>query len=206
MPASRSRCSWLFSMPKFGLALLLIAALAACSTNRTTATPAEVAAAAHVNPEPPFVALLTMVNSKSDFGEHSALVINGSQMVIYDPAGSFQEERVGLVRAEDVLYGMRPELVDYYNSYHARFGYYVRMQRLDISAEEAEALIAGVQARGAVPQLYCANAVSDVLNDLPRFSTIRTTFAPGGIMNRFGRIDGVVTTDIVEDDVGQNYR
>jgi len=193
-------------MPKFTLALLLLVALSACSTNRTTATPAEVAAARHVEPSAPFVALLTMVNSESEFGEHSALVINGRQMVIYDPAGSFQEERVGLVRAEDVLYGVRPELVSYYNSYHARNGYFVRMQQIYITVEEANALIAGVQARGAVPQLTCGIAVSDVLNDLPRFASIRTTIMPGGVMRRFGRIDGVVTTDIIEDDVGQNYR
>jgi len=204
--ASQLPYSWLFLVPKYVIALVLLAALTACTTNKTTATPAEVVAARHVEPTPPFVALLTMVNSKSGAGEHSALVINGSQMVIYDPAGSFQEERVGLVRAEDVLYGVRPELVSYYNSYHARNGYFVRMQRLDISAVEAEQLIAGAQARGAVPQLTCGIAVSDILNDLPRFSNIRTTIVPGGVMRRFGQIDGVVATDIIEDDVGQNYR
>lgn len=193
-------------MPKYVLALALLAALTACTTNKTTATPAEVMAARHVEATPPFVALLTMVNSKSGAGEHSALVINGSQMVIYDPAGSFREDRVGLVRAEDVLYGVRPELVSYYNSYHARNGYFVRMQQLDISAAEAEQLIAGAQARGAVPQLTCGIAVSDILNDLPRFSNIRTTIAPGGVMRRFGQIDGVIASDIIEDDIGQNYR
>ncbi|MGR3722659.1 hypothetical protein [Abyssibius alkaniclasticus] len=193
-------------MPRLILAFVVLAGLSACSINRTTATPAEVSAAAFVNPAPPFVAVLTMMNSKSDFGEHSALVINGSQMVIYDPAGSFQEERVGLVRAEDVIYGVRPEIVDYYNSYHARNGYYVRMQRLDITAEEAEVLIAKAEARGAVPQLVCANATSDILNDLPRFSSINNTYFPGAVMRRFGRIEGVETTDIIEDDIGQNYR
>lgn len=193
-------------MPRLALAIALLASLAACATNRTTATPAEITAARSVQGPPPTVALLTMVNSKSGFGEHSALVINGSQMVIYDPAGRFEEERVGLVRAEDVLYGVTPDLVAYYNSYHARFGYFVRMQQVNISLQEAEALIAGVQARGAVPQLVCGTAVSDVLNDLPRFSSIPTTFLPGGIMRRFAQIEGVTTTDIIEDDVGQNYR
>ncbi|MEX0970096.1 MAG: hypothetical protein WD046_06595 [Paracoccaceae bacterium] len=193
-------------MPKLLLALVLLAGLSACATNRTTATQAEITAVRHVETAPPFVALLTMVNSKSDFGEHSALVINGSQMVIYDPAGSFEEGRVGLVRAEDVLYGVTPDLVGYYNSYHARHGYYVRMQQVNISPEEADALIAGVQARGAVSQLQCGTAVSDVLNDLPRFSTIRTTILPGGIMRRMAQIEGVESTDIVESDSGQNYR
>ena len=181
-----------------GSALLL----AAC-VNNTVAPPEDIAAMRFESAEAPFVSLITMVNDKSNGGEHSALLINGSQQILYDPAGTFRHSRVR--RSEDIMYGMTEGLNDYYNSYHARFGYFVQVQKLAISLEQADAMIARAQAEGAVPKLTCGRATSDILNDFPQFAHIRTTYFPGRIMKKFGAIDGVQTTIIREDDIGQNY-
>ena len=183
-----------------GLSLLV----AGCAGNSGTAPVEEISAAQYNNPEPASVSLITMVNSRSEFGEHSALLINGSQQIIYDPAGTFRHSE--LPRRDDVVYGITPRFARYYNSYHARFGYYVKVQTLEISRAQADQMIAAAQARGHVGKLSCANAVSDVLNDFPQFSNVRNTFFPGAIMKRVAENDAVNTTIIREDDIGQNYR
>lgn len=177
---------------------------AGCASNSGTALPAEIAAAEVSVPAPASVSLITMVNEKTGGGEHSALLINGSQQIIYDPAGTFRHSQ--LPRRDDVVYGITPRFASYYNSYHARFGYYVKVQTLEISRTQADAMIAAAQARGHVPKLFCATAISDVLNDFPQFADIPVTFFPGAIMKRVARIDAVDTLIIREDDIGQNYR
>jgi len=193
-------------MRAFTAVFLLAASLfiTGCAGNSGRALPEEIAAAqAHV-PAPASISVITMVNAKSGGGEHSALLINGSQQIIYDPAGTFRHSQ--LPRRDDVVYGITPRYADYYNSYHARFGYYVKVQTLEISLAQADAMIAAAQARGHVPKLFCATAISDVLNDFPQFADIPVTFFPGAIMKRVALIDAVNTVIIREDDIGQNYR
>lgn len=177
---------------------------ASCANNSGTAPAEEISAAQFTNPAPASISVLTMVNSRGGGGEHSALLINGSQQVIYDPAGTFRHSQ--LPRRDDMVYGITPRFADYYNSYHARFGYFVRVQTLDVSREEADAIIASAQRRGHVGKLFCASAVSDVLNDFPQFSGVRNTLFPGAIMKRVAEIPAVVTTEVHENDIGQNYR
>ncbi len=193
-------------MRLFTAAVLLGVSLfvAGCAGNSGTAPAEEISAAAFVNPAPASVSLITMVNARSEFGEHSALLINGSQQVIYDPAGSFRHSQ--LPRRDDMVYGITPRFASYYNSYHARFGYYVKVQTLQISREQADAMIVAAQARGHVPKLFCASAISDVLNDFPQFSDIPVTFFPGAIMRRVGENNAIETLIVREDDIGQNYR
>jgi len=193
-------------MRAFTAVLLLGASLfiTGCAGNSGSALPAEIAAAQAHLPAPASISLITMVNAKSGGGEHSALLINGSQQIIYDPAGTFRHSQ--LPRRDDVVYGITPRFAEYYNSYHARFGYYVKVQTLQISLEQANAMIAAAQARGHVPKLFCATAISDVLNDFPQFADIPVTFFPGAIMKRVALIDAVDTVIIREDDIGQNYR
>lgn len=175
-----------------------------CASNSGTAPAEEISAAQFTNPAPASVSLLTMVNDRSGGGEHSALLINGSQQVIYDPAGTFRHSQ--LPRRDDMVYGITPQFASYYNSYHARFGYYVQVQTLDISREQADQMIAASQARGHVGKLFCANAISDVLNDFSQFSEVRDTFFPGAIMKRVAAIEEIDTVIVREDDIGQNYR
>ena len=166
--------------------------------------PAVVSSRAYVSEEAPFVALLTMVNENGNSGEHSGILINASQTVLYDPAGSFRYEQQ-LARSRDIHYGMSPTMVDYYQRYHARFGYYVVTQKIYISAEEAEALFRKANEIGTTGQLRCGLSASSVLNSIPRFANIPTTYWPGKIMNAMAEVSGIETSYTRENDVGQNY-
>lgn len=69
-------------------ALAAAALLAGCEVY-TPADPEAIARARYVSPEPPSITLLSMVDVASGRSAHSALLINGSQQVLYDPAGTF---------------------------------------------------------------------------------------------------------------------
>ncbi len=185
--------------------ILLLPVLAACAspTASTSGSPAEIANAAYVSPNPPSITLLTMVNTATGTGEHSAILINGSQQVIYDPAGTFRHSTAP--RADDVNYGMHPGLVRVYKSFHARFGYHVVSQEMQVSREFADRVLARAIEVGTTPKLFCANSTSQVLNTFPEFAAIPTTFYPGKLMNRFSELAGVVTTYTFEEDEGKNY-
>ncbi len=184
------------------IVILMMTVLAACADHEND-DPVMVAAKAYVSDEPPYVELLTMVNESGDFGEHSGILINASQTVLYDPAGSFRYPE--LARARDIHYGMSPRMVDYYKRYHARFGYYVVSQRVYLTAEEAEFLFQKANEIGTTGQLRCGLSASSVLNALPRFSGVPTTYWPGKIMEAMAEIPGVETGYTYERDVGQNY-
>lgn len=185
--------------------IISLVILSACVSEAEKAPPAsskQIADAIYVSSEPTSVTLLTMVNENGDFGEHSGLLINASQQVLYDPAGTFRHSTAP--HARDVNYGMHPGLVQYYKSYHARRGYYVVTQEIEVTPEIAELIFQRSIAQGTTSKLHCGISISSVLNGLPMFADIPTTYYPGKIMNGFGAVSGVDTTYVYEDDEGQN--
>lgn len=156
--------------------------------------------AAYVHGGPPSLTLLTMVNNRSGSGGHSALMVNGAQRVIFDPAGSFRPDWV--VEHGDVLYGMTDRNVFYYKSAHSRNSHHVMSQEITVSPEVAEQALRLVQARGEVSQVYCANATSDILRQLPGFQDIGVTFFPNRLAADFGARPGVVTDRLYQNDEG----
>ena len=64
------------------------------------------------------VTLITVLSTREGSGVHSALMVNGDQRVIFDPAGSLSH--VSLAERGDVLYGANPAIVDSYIDYHTR--------------------------------------------------------------------------------------
>ncbi len=187
---------------RFLLFVALGAVLSACADPSSDPV-AQIQARAYVNPEPASITLYTVVNAQGDFGEHTGMVINASQQVLWDPAGSFRS--VNLARSQDVFYGMTPYMVAYYTSYHARFGYYVVAQKLEVPPEVAEAVFRRAVARGATGKLRCTIAASSVLSGVDMFADIPVTLFPGKLMEEFGKIPGVVTTITRENDTGKNY-
>ena len=76
-----------------------------------------------------------MINNNSEAGAHSSIMINApSQRVIFDPAGSVRAKY--LVESDDVLYGITPRIEDFYERAHARETYRVRIQRIEVPADE----------------------------------------------------------------------
>ncbi len=184
------------------ISLVVLMACEGSERNAPIASSMEIQAAAYVSPLPNSITLLTMVKASGDFGEHSGILINASQQVLYDPAGTFRHSTSP--NARDVNYGMHPAMVDYYKSYHARYGYYVVAQEIQVSPEIAELVFQRAIAQGETAKLRCGIAVSSVLNGLPMFADIPTTYYPGKIMDSFAEVPNVSTTYVYEDDDGQN--
>ncbi len=162
----------------------------------------QIAAARYVSPEPPSVTLMSMVNTKSGRSEHSGLLINGSQQVLYDPAGTFTHP--DLPRRGDIHYGMTPRYVDYYERYHARFDYFVEAQKVPLTRAQADQLIANAQARGQSMKMTCGLDVADVLQPVPPFQSVRKTLFPQGLRDDFEHLPDVRDSYVYENDVGQN--
>jgi hypothetical protein len=181
--------------------LVAALALSGCEVYRP-ADPDDIARARYRSEEPASVTLLSMVNAESGRSAHVGLLINGSQQVLYDPAGTFTHP--DLPRRGDVHYGMTPRFVDYYERYHARFDYFVEAQRVPVSRAEADQLIANAEARGQVMKMQCAIAAADVLQPVPRFAQVHKSFLPEALREDFAAMAGTETHYVYESDIGKN--
>lgn len=188
-------------MMRLLLALAALAVLAGCEFY-TPATPDAIDAARYESSDAPSVTLVSMVNKSSGRSAHSGLLINGSQQVLYDPAGTFTHP--DLPRASDVHYGMTPRFVDYYERYHARFDYFVEAQKVPVTRAQADAIIANAQAQGKTMKMQCAVAAAAVLRPVPPFEDVRTSVFPEALREDFAAMPGVTTRYITESDVGKN--
>ena len=185
--------------------LLLVMAgviLTGCGGKSIWASDELVAQRRYVTGEKPYLMLKTMINNRTGSGGHSALVINGSELIMYDPAGrwshSWAPER------NDVLFGMEPALMEQYDSFHARSTHHVVSQKIYVSPEVAEKARQLVFAAGPSPDAHCANNTSRILRQLPGFGGIKQTWFPAKLMKSFAKLPGVTTTKVYENDIGQN--
>ena len=178
-------------MRKALLCLSLPLALAACGAEPVWAPDEAVARARYVSNEPTSLTLYTVVSKRNGTGGHSALMINASQRVLFDPAGSF---KVGSVpERNDLLYGITERMRKLYIDYHARDTYYVLAQTILVSPAVAEQALREAQSYGAVNKAFCGNSVSDILKDLPGFENTPRTFSPVRISEAFAAHPGVMT-------------
>jgi hypothetical protein len=185
-------------------ALGLILALSACGgADNEFASDAEVAQARYVHDGPPSVTLFTVVGAGGGAGAHSALLINASERVMFDPAGSWHHP--SLPERHDVHFGMTPKMVDFYVDYHARVTYDVVEQTVPVSPGVAQLLYQRALANGATPKALCANDLSAVLRGVPGFESIPQTFGPKQIMKAFGALPGATTRVITDDDDNENH-
>lgn len=104
--------------------------LSACTAREVWAPDTLVSQYIYREEGPKYLTLYTMKNVGSDNGAHSALLINASQRVIFDPAGSWEQEQ--MPERNDVLFGVSPRLESYHVSFHARVTYYVVGQRIPV--------------------------------------------------------------------------
>ena len=183
------------------VAMLLVALLASCAQTRTEdASPERVAAVRYVPAGPPKLTLITVVNNRTGSGGHTALMVSGSEQVIFDPAGSFQHPDIP--KRQDVIYGVSPGWFAAYKSAHARDTYHVVTQEMTVTPEQAESALQLVKSNGAVGSAFCANATSSLLRQVPGFSEIRTTFYPVNLQNQIAARPGVRTDRYYENDAG----
>lgn len=187
-------------MRKVILCLLLPLVLMGCGVKSEWASDEFVERVAYREPGPATLTLVTMINNRSGSGAHTALVINASQRVIWDPAGSFAHSRIP--ERNDVIYGINPEAYGVYKSAHARETYHVVMQEITVAPEVAEKAFALARKMGPVGQAQCTSSTASLLSQLPGFENVGSHMFPKKLMDSFANYPGVKTDKVFENDAG----
>lgn len=177
-------------------------ALAACTAEPKWASDEAVAARVYRHNAPPSITLYTVVNTRSNEGAHSALLINGSQRLIFDPAGTWYHP--SLPERNDVHFGMEPSAVAFYEDYHARETFDVVVQTLEVSPEKAELALRLVQENGAVSKTQCTNSITRILRQIDGFESIPQTWYPIKAMEAFATLPNVETRIVRDDSADDN--
>jgi hypothetical protein len=190
-------------MLRLVLSLVAVLGLAACGAEPKWAPEEQVQAARYVEGAPTYITLYTVINKSSGSGAHSAILVNGSERVIFDPAGTWRHPR--LPERNDVHFGMTDKALAFYIDYHARKTYDVVEQKIYVSPEVAELVLAKVKAYGAVPKAMCTNATSGILRSVPGFESMPQTWYPKKLSDAFGQLPGVSARLITDDDDDSNH-
>jgi len=181
------------------VSLLALTVLGGCAAQpQPNADNATLAAVAYRAPGPPTLTLYTMVSNRTGQGGHTSLMINASERVIFDPAGSFYADVVP--ERDDVLYGITPRVERAYRSSHARSTFHVVVQTVEVTPEQAETAYQLATTNGRVPGVYCAHSTSTLLSKIPGLEPLDVTFYPVKLSDQFGSQPGVVTEKYYEDD------
>ena len=184
------------------IALLAPMVLAACGAEQVWAPEEDVQRAIYRSDAPASITVITVVSNRNGSGGHSSLLINGSQRLIFDPAGTWRHPQVP--ERNDVHFGMKDAAVDFYIDYHARETWHVVRQEVPVSAEVAETVLRRVQAYGAVSKAYCTKANTDILKGLPGFEGVPGTFFPVKLMNYIDTLPGVKRSVVYDDSPANN--
>lgn len=186
------------------LALTLVGALSACGgADNIWASDDAVSNAAYRADGPPTLTLFTVLSNSNDSGAHSALMVNGHERVLFDPAGTWGHARIP--ERHDVHYGITPGVEDFYIDYHARITYRVVRQDIVVSPEVAELAIRLVEQNGAVPKVHCARNVSAILARIPGFEDTPHVWNPRSLREFMSGKPGVTEEVIYDDDPDRNY-
>jgi len=182
--------------------VLALAAIGGCTNEPAVfnGTTAEAEAKVYVPEGPPKLTVFTMINNRTGAGGHSALLVSGSQQVLFDPAGSFAHPAIP--ERGDVHYGMTPAWVQRYKGAHARNTHHVVTQEFVVTPGQAEQALQLVQSKGSVASSFCANATSGILRQIDGFGDIDQTFYPKRLMAQLNTRPGVSTDRYYEDDDG----
>ncbi len=184
------------------LALSLLIFLTACGSKLPWASDERVQKATYFHGGTPSITLLTVINNKSGSGGHTALVVNASERLIYDPAGSFYN--IAAPERADILHGITPDMLNLYLNYHARSDFHVVMQTKNLSAKDAEIVLRTAKNHGASASGFCSVNSSQIIASIPGLGNFPTSFYPVKTMKAFARLSGVTTRRIYQDDVGKN--
>ncbi len=176
--------------------------LAGCGTS-VMAPDAEVARRAYASDGPSSLTLYTVINNRNEDGAHTALLIDGSQRVLWDPAGSFYHPAAP--EQNDLLYGFTPTIQLVYEDYHARETFRIVKQTVPVSRAVADkAMRLAAQAGPAWPAT-CSIKTTGILRQLPGFGSIPSAWYPKRTMRAFADLPGVATRTVTDDDADDNH-
>lgn len=185
------------------LCVVALTVLTACGAEPNWAPQEQVDAVRYVEGPPTYITLYTVVNKRTGSGAHSAILVNASERVIFDPAGTWYHPK--LPERNDVTFGMNDKALAFYIDYHTRITYDTIEQKIYVSPEVAELVLEKVKAYGAVPKAMCTNATSSILRSVPGFESLPHTFYPKVLSKAFGKLPGVTTRVITDDDDDNNH-
>lgn len=187
-------------MRKLLLLLCLPLWLAACGTAEPIWAPDEVVSRSVVpNDGPTRITLVTVVSNRDDAGAHSGLLIDASQRVLFDPAGTFKHPL--MPERNDVHYGVTDLRRDIYLDYHARETHRVVLQSVEVSPAVAELVLRKVQDYGAVPKAQCARSISSILSGVPGFEAVKGTWFPNALSESFANVPGATHQVLRDEDI-----
>ena len=174
--------------------LAVCLALSACAT----ADKDELASVAYRSDAPASATLVTVTAGEGGSGVHSALVINASERVIYDPAGTFSHpdtRRVG-----DVIYGVTDEVLDLFALHNADVWHVATLQTAPLPPRAAETLLERARDNGGALPGFCAISVSEVIDGVPPLAAVEGSMWPGDLREDFAKLPGVRTVEVRDDD------
>jgi hypothetical protein len=177
---------------------LVLAACGGVTREEILAPQSAIDLVAYVHPGPKRLTLMTMKNTGSDNGAHTGLMINASQRVLWDPAGTFGHSTIP--ERNDVHFGITPQIEQLYISFHSRVTFYTLIQELDVTPEVAELAMRLAVANGPTPKAACTTHTSRMLGKLPGLEHIRTGLFPNNLSDQFGQIPGVRSREYRETD------
>lgn len=196
---------------RFVLALCAMAAVSAGAGCAPQPVPSQsvpdaaLAQAVYRHNGPPALTLFTMVNNYNGSGAHTSLMVNGSQRVIFDPAGSFRHPEIAT--RNDVVYGVTPGMEDVYTRFHARKTFHVIVQHVEVAPEVAEDILRRVLQTQPVPRAQCALSTSELLSQTPGLNgAVRSTWFPKQLADQFGQIPGATTRRLYEYDDADRFK
>ena len=185
------------------LAASLPAMLAACGADNIWASDEALRNARYTSAEQPSITLFTVIGIPRGEGGHSAIMINGSQRVIYDPAGSWNHPQIP--ERHDVLYGITDNFKNFYIDYHARATYWVAEETVPVTREVADLAIRRAEANGAANKSFCAVETGTVLKGVPGFESAPTGFSPLKLRKWFLTLPGVQSKRHMDGDPANNH-
>jgi hypothetical protein len=185
------------------LCVIAFGVLSACGADPKWAPQEQVDAVRFVEGEPTYITLYTVVNKSTGSGAHSAILVNGSERLIFDPAGTWYHPK--LPERNDVHFGMNEKALAFYIDYHTRRTYDTIEQKVYVSPQVAELVLARAKAYGAVPKAMCTQATSSILRGVPGFENLPQTFYPKKLSKSFGELPGVTTRVITDNDDDNNH-
>ncbi len=187
------------------LAFLALAMLAACGgpAEPVWAPDVDVQRYRYAHDGPPSLTLYTVISTENGSGGHTSLMVNGSERVLFDPAGSFKMPSAP--ERNDVIFGVTPRVEAVYIDYHARETFDVIRQEIIVPPEVAEMALGEVKSYGAVPKAQCSLAVSRILSDLPGFESFSVGYFPKRTMKSFSEQGAGPGRTISDDDADNNH-
>lgn len=166
------------------------------------ATDADVARAAYHDDGPSTLTLFTVISNRSGAGAHSSLMVNGSQRVIFDPAGTWYHPH--LPERNDVHFGMSDPIVDFYVDYHSRESHHTIIQEIEVSPVVAQIAMREILSYGAVPKAQCSKSVTAILARIPGFESVGHTWYPKQLSQSFALLPGVTVEKVYDNDPSDN--